>query len=96
MIDITLNLVPADVTRLEIAVCGMRDKCYDRMAEMRQTKLERMRSGEWCPDYESEWTTYYDRECYNRDQWTCLLDEIKSARNESMCMMKPNPYVKEA
>ena len=96
MMDINLNLAPADVTRLEIAVCGMQDKCYDRMAEMRQTKLERMRSGEWCPAYESEWTTYYEYECANRDKWTYLLDEIKAARNESMCIMKPNPYIKEA
>jgi hypothetical protein len=96
MMNIDLNLAPADVTRLEIAVCGMRDKCYDRMAEMRQTKLEYMRSGEWCLAYESEWSMYYDRECYNRDQWDDLLREIKAAREEAFCMMKPNPYIKEA
>jgi hypothetical protein len=96
MLNINLNLASADVTRLEIALCGMRDKCYDRMAEMRQTKLELMRKGQWHISTAVEWTTYYEYECSDRDKWTYLLDEIKAARNESMCIMKPNPYVKEA
>ena len=80
MNDINMILSPADVTRLEIAISGQRDKCDDNLNAMRQTKLHYMQNREWCLAYESEYTTHYEKEIAKRQQWDDLLSTVKEAR----------------
>jgi hypothetical protein len=91
MMDVMVRLCPAEVTLLEIAVYGKRDECRDRMDEMRKTKLERIRAGEWCLAYESEFTTFYEKEEARMKMWEDMREKISSEMREN----RRNPFVSQ-
>ena len=91
---IMVNFTMPELVRVKSAVYAQRDKCFDKMNEMSNTKLQHMKAGEWSKEMEDEFRLWYKYESDHKDKWNDILTVLEEARDAKY--NKNNPFVKEA